>query len=553
MQDIIKKFFENLDEEIAYKKEFSRIAKIHKYWSRKPWYIVEKYIKQYSQKGDIVLDPFCGSSSTGLEAVLNERKFIGTDLNPMSILVSEGTLQTDFNKKEFINEFKKIEIICKDTINHLYKTDFKCDLCNCFKVIKYVGIGPAFNDELPCHIYCPQCQTKKSSNSLIISRNTYKNMYPDNKELDSLLKWVPEVKFPTEFYKDRFSYKGISKVTDMYTKRNLVALSLILNTIKNLNSKYETLLTLAFTNTSLHSSKLKGINVRPLGVNNYWIPDDYIEENVWFRFENRIEDIVKAKTTYLNRFEYNETSTENVEYDISLKSALHLELEQNVDYIFTDPPYGEAIQYSELSYMWNAWINKEYVNDEEVIINPKQNKGNTEFQNLLDLSLKKMYSLLKPNGYFTLCFQNKDSKVWADVIKTCKNLNLSLYDIQIYDTFGHPYNKGWAKFSPKADIYVTFKKSPADNSLFYSEVVTVDLLIKNILDYMYQNKKAIDIIKVYDATIALLIWNYFYNDKVDFNENFTPKSFQKIIDTFLEEKKFEEQIDKTNNQLSFFI
>ena len=28
----------------SYNKEFNRVAKLHKYWSRKPWYIIEKYI-----------------------------------------------------------------------------------------------------------------------------------------------------------------------------------------------------------------------------------------------------------------------------------------------------------------------------------------------------------------------------------------------------------------------------------------------------------------------------------------------------------------------------
>ena len=55
------------------------------------------------------------------------------------------------------------------------------------------------------------------------------------------------------------------------------------------------LLLLAFTNTVLHVSKLKGENVRPLGVNNYWIPDDHIEENVWFRYVERVKLVCDAK------------------------------------------------------------------------------------------------------------------------------------------------------------------------------------------------------------------------------------------------------------------
>jgi len=33
-----------------------------------------------TDKGDIIIDPFTGSSTTGLAAILNDRKFIGIDM-----------------------------------------------------------------------------------------------------------------------------------------------------------------------------------------------------------------------------------------------------------------------------------------------------------------------------------------------------------------------------------------------------------------------------------------------------------------------------------------
>lgn len=34
---------------------------IHKYWARKPHNVVGEYIEYHSKKGEIVVDPFCGS------------------------------------------------------------------------------------------------------------------------------------------------------------------------------------------------------------------------------------------------------------------------------------------------------------------------------------------------------------------------------------------------------------------------------------------------------------------------------------------------------------
>ena len=45
-----------------------------------PEYLPEKYIKACTKPGDIVVDPWLGSGTTGVVAVRLERKFIGFDV-----------------------------------------------------------------------------------------------------------------------------------------------------------------------------------------------------------------------------------------------------------------------------------------------------------------------------------------------------------------------------------------------------------------------------------------------------------------------------------------
>ena len=61
---------------------------MHKYWARKPHNVVAEYIKHYSNKGDIVLDPFWGSGVTAFEALKLGRKVIAVDLDPMAIFIT---------------------------------------------------------------------------------------------------------------------------------------------------------------------------------------------------------------------------------------------------------------------------------------------------------------------------------------------------------------------------------------------------------------------------------------------------------------------------------
>lgn len=50
-----------------------------KHPTQKPEYILERIVLAASKEGDTVLDPFCGSGTTGVAAVRNKRNFIGID------------------------------------------------------------------------------------------------------------------------------------------------------------------------------------------------------------------------------------------------------------------------------------------------------------------------------------------------------------------------------------------------------------------------------------------------------------------------------------------
>lgn len=48
-----------------------------------------------SREGDFILDPFCGSSTTGVVALQNKRKYIGIDLNPAYNELGEARIQKE--------------------------------------------------------------------------------------------------------------------------------------------------------------------------------------------------------------------------------------------------------------------------------------------------------------------------------------------------------------------------------------------------------------------------------------------------------------------------
>ena len=70
------------------------VPRIHRgYPAEKPGKVSEVVIRQSSQPGDVVADPFMGSGSVGVAAVTLGRRFIGTDLNPDAVRWSAHRLQ----------------------------------------------------------------------------------------------------------------------------------------------------------------------------------------------------------------------------------------------------------------------------------------------------------------------------------------------------------------------------------------------------------------------------------------------------------------------------
>ena len=66
------------------------------YPTQKPIELLERVIRISTQKGDLVLDPFCGSGTTLVGAKLLDRRFIGIDINPEAINLCQQRLAQPF-------------------------------------------------------------------------------------------------------------------------------------------------------------------------------------------------------------------------------------------------------------------------------------------------------------------------------------------------------------------------------------------------------------------------------------------------------------------------
>ena len=130
------------------------------------------------------------------------------------------------------------------------------------------------------------------------------------------------------------------------------------------------------------------------------------------------------------------------------------------NFVFTDPPYGETIQYLELSYMQSTWLGLDSPFEKEIIVNSKQGKHADTYRDMLTQAFIEVYRILDYDSYMTVTFHSAEIKYW----------NALMYAIQIagfeyVDALYQPPSNEYTDFihtrdpgRMSGDIYVTFFK-----------------------------------------------------------------------------------------------
>lgn len=69
--------------------------KTHK--TEKPVSLMQLYVENSSETGDIVMDPFMGTGSTGIACLRTGRKFIGAEIDPEYFVIAQQRIQSELD------------------------------------------------------------------------------------------------------------------------------------------------------------------------------------------------------------------------------------------------------------------------------------------------------------------------------------------------------------------------------------------------------------------------------------------------------------------------
>jgi DNA modification methylase len=145
---------------------------------------------------------------------------------------------------------------------------------------------------------------------------------------------------------------------------------------------------------------------------------------------------------------------------VSTQSSTSFPLLQSnsIDYVFTDPPFGSNFMYSELNFLWEAWLGIFTNNSQEAIECKSQQKGLLEYQELMYRCFVEYYRVLKPGRWITVEFHNSKNSVWNAIQEALQHAGFVIADVRTLDKKQGSFKQVTAAGTVKQDLIISAYK-----------------------------------------------------------------------------------------------
>jgi len=268
-------------------------------------------------------------------------------------------------------------------------------------------------------------EKKPDSHDLAILRRIEELPYPQE---------LPTNRFPTEkmYHGSRIRPRGFTHVHHFFFPRAAHALSTLWHKAKAYPDNRIKKMLLFFVEQGItpmsvlnrfRSNQTSQSNQVLTGV--YYIPSQIAEISVRYRYESKLRTLSK---TFYTAFSQSGLAW------LHTGSTAQLALPDNsIDYIFTDPPFGENIFYADLNFLIEAWYRVLTNTISEAIVDKPKDKGLHEYQYLMQRCFEEYCRVLKPGRWMTVVFHNSRNAVWNAIQEAMLAAGFVVADVRTLD------------------------------------------------------------------------------------------------------------------------
>ena len=521
------------------------------------------YIACSTNPGDLVLDAFAGSGSTGVAALLCEHptermRKIAKDLNVTPVWGSRNavlyeigtyasfaikTILSRLSSREFTIAVDSFLKKAQDLVGGLYEAiDLAGDTgtiryviwsevleCpSCHSEISYFEHGTSrdpvrFKDEIVCP-YCKKVHhveempftTEEHYDRLLHKQVSRKKRVPawiygttngynwDRQATEADAAYIAQIESTCdvddvpqeiqwgELHRAGYHY-GITHLHHFYTARNYIVMSKLWKLAETYPEKISDALKLLLLSYNASHCTLMTRVVAKKNAKDFiltsaqsgvlYISKLPVEKNILLGLKRKVKPFAETFA-----------KLQNCTGQITIHNGSSTKMKENndsIDFIFTDPPFGDFIPYAEVNQINELWLPKVTNRKDEVIISASQGKDVFTYQELLTQVFSEINRVLKPNHYASIVFHAAKAKVWDVFSEAITGARLQIVHTNILDKTQASFKQVVSDGSVQGDPLFLLKKSLArkNTSRLTDEEVLHSLLADHISDPDFDNRK----------------------------------------------------------------
>ena len=164
----------------------------------------------------------------------------------------------------------------------------------------------------------------------------------------------------------------------------------------------------------------------------------------------------------------------------NMSSTRMVESDGSIDFVFTDPPFGDFIPYAEVNQINELWLPKVTVRKEEVIISDAQNKGVDRYRDMLADVFREIKRVAKDDCPIAVVFHAAKSTVWTAFSESIRTAGLEIQQSSFLDKTQASFKQVVSKTSVQGDpLFLLTKNNEERISLMSDEQVLQQVLNEN--------------------------------------------------------------------------
>lgn len=217
----------------------------------------------------------------------------------------------------------------------------------------------------------------------------------------------------------------------------------------------------------------------------FYVPSLISEADPFTAYANKIKRLTAAFSASHAR--------DGMSFTSCGSAAKLLTPDESVDYIFTDPPFGENIYYADLNILVESWHKVLTDVAPEAIVDRVRQKGVPEYQHLMRACFSEYYRVLKPGRWMTVVFSNSRASVWNAIQVALQQVGFVVAEVTALDKVQGSFQQVVSPNAVKQDLVISaYKPNGGLEDRFNRDGATVE----SAWDFVQTHLKQLPAVKV---------------------------------------------------------